>query len=639
MSNLPLRRVLPALPFVLVAAACGNGSTVGAGGAGSSTGAAGGASSTASSGATTASGTGGASTSTSTTSGTSSASGSGGGPSACTPGSTKACYSGPSTTLDIGACKAGTATCAADGTFGPCVGEVLPVPESCTTLVDDNCNGATNEGCVCTPNATMSCYGGPPGTENVGICKAGTQTCAADGLSFSPCMGQVTPKTEDCLSPADEDCSGTAAACTGNGAWAKRFGDAGVQSGAAVAAHVGGAVITGSFAGTTDFGGGVLTSAGATDVFLASYDYLGAFLWAKRFGDAGAQAGVDIAVDKLGNLVVIGDFAGTIDLGGGALTSAGNTDVFVAKFDSGGGFVWAKRFGDAVAQNGKGIAVDDAGDVIITGSFAGKIDLGGGSLTSAGATDVFLAKLDPAGNHLWSKRFGDASAQSGKSVGVDAAGNVVLTGDVAGGADFGGGVLTSAGGTDVFLASFGADGSYFWAKLFGDAGAQTSGAVAVDAVGNVVITGNAAGKTNFGGGLLTSAGASDVYAARFTSAGMHLWSKLFGGTGAENGRDVAVDSFGGIVITGDFPTTINFGGGALTSAGGTDVFAVKLDPQAGAHVWSRRFGDAGAQTAAGVAADDTGALLVGTFAGSIDFGTGALTSAGMTDVYLAKLLP
>ena len=189
----------------------------------------------------------------------------------------------------------------------------------------------------------------------------------------------------------------------------------------------------------------------------------------------------------------------------------------------------------------------------------------------------------------------------------------------------------------MFLASFAANGTLTWAKLFGDAAAQTSGGVAVDTVGNVVITGDAAGKVNFGGGMLTSAGLSDVFVARFTVGGTHLWSKLFGGAGAENGRDVSVDPFGAIVLTGDFPTTINFGGGALTSAGLTDVFAVKLDPQAGAHVWSKRFGDAKAQSGAGIGGDATGVMLVGTFAGAVNFGPGVLTSAGMTDVFLAKL--
>ncbi|APR84643.1 Hypothetical protein A7982_09992 [Minicystis rosea] len=630
MSLIMLRR---SVPFALLfAMACGD-STTGTGGGGS-TSAAGGAGGSATTASTTSSGgDGGAGT-------TSSGSAGGGGAAPCTAGATQACYSGPPNTMNLGACKPGVATCQDDGTFGPCVGEVLPVEESCATLLDDNCNGKTNEGCICTPGAMEACYGGPTGTEGVGICKAGTKTCAEDGKSFGPCEGQVQPALENCLASADEDCDGTAQACTGNGLWAKRFGDAQAQTTNAVANRAGGPVITGALAGAADFGGGTLTSVGNTDVFVASYDYAGTFMWAKRFGDAQAQSGTGIAVDGLGNTLIIGDFAGAIDFGGGALTSAGGTDVFVAKLDSAGAFVWAKRFGDNMAQNGRGIAVDSAGNVVITGSFAGKIDFGGGALTSAGGTDVFVAKFDPDGNHLWSKRFGDAQAQSGKGVAVDPAGNVVIVGDAAGVIDFGGGALTTAGGNDVFVASLDQNGNLFWGKIFGNNAAQAGNAVTTDSVGNVVITGNVAGNINFGGGALTSAGGNDVFVARFTQGGMHLWSKLFGSAGAENGRGVSVDPFGGIVLVGDFATNVNFGGTSLTSNGSTDVYVAKLDALGG-YVWARRYGDAQAQTANGVATDVTGILVAGVFAGVIDFGngSGALTSAGGNDALVAKLSP
>ena len=82
------------------------------------------------------------------------------------------------------------------------------------------------------------------------------------------------------------------------------------------------------------------------------------------------------------------------------------------------------------------------------------MDFGGGPLTSAGGIDIFLAKFDPAGNHLWSKRFGDGFSQIGYSVTVDGADNVLFTGAFSGSVDFGGGPLTSAGGIDIFLAKF-----------------------------------------------------------------------------------------------------------------------------------------------------------------------------------------
>lgn len=433
--------------------------------------------------------TGGGSATTSSSTGGGGAGGAGGaGGSACTPGATQPCYDGPEATKGKGLCHEGQQTCQADGSFGACEGAVSPKPEDCATGEDEDCNGVVNDaeaGCACVPGESEACYGGPVETKGVGICVAGVHTCAPDGLGWGECFGEVRPQMENCLAVKDEDCNGMAEPCTGLSLWAKRFGDAGAQSGSAVAlSPSGGVVVTGSLAGSADFGGGVLTSAGATDLFLASYDAGGALLWAKRFGDVGAQSGSDVAVDAQGNVIVVGDVAGSIDFGGGALASAGAADVVVAKLDANGALIWAKIFGDAAAQNGRSVGVDAMGNVHVTGSFAGKIDFGGGALTSAGATDVFLAKLESAtGDLLWGKRFGDAAAQVGKELAVDGLGNVVVTGDVAGKTNFGGGLLTSAGGTDVFVASFDGAGNNAWAKLFGNAGNQTSGGVAADAGG------------------------------------------------------------------------------------------------------------------------------------------------------------
>lgn len=147
--------------------------------------------------------------------GSSTNTGSGGGTSTaepCTPGEVQPCYTGPMGTQNVGACVAGTHTCAADGSgFGACAGERTPTAEACATAVDDDCDGLVNEegaDCACTPGATQTCYSGPPGTEGVGQCATGTQTCNDDGLGFGPCVGDVTPDPETCSAPGDEDCDG-----------------------------------------------------------------------------------------------------------------------------------------------------------------------------------------------------------------------------------------------------------------------------------------------------------------------------------------------------------------------------------------------------------------------------------------------
>ena len=157
----------------------------------------------------------------------------------CTPGAMQPCYSGPPSTQNVGPCKGGMQTCNAQGTgFGVCAGEVVPVPETCNTPIDDNCNGATNEGgvgCVCPPNQMVACYTGPAGTLGVGLCKPGMALCNDQGTATGACMGDVLPQPETCNTPEDDNCngqtneSGAGCVCLPNSTAACYTGPAGTQ--------------------------------------------------------------------------------------------------------------------------------------------------------------------------------------------------------------------------------------------------------------------------------------------------------------------------------------------------------------------------------------------------------------------------
>jgi len=255
----------------------------------------------------------------------------------------------------------------------------------------------------------------------------------------------------------------------------------------------------------------------------------------------------------------------------------------------GGSHLWSKRFGSTGEDSGHGVAVDSSGNVVVTGFFQGTVDFGGGGLTSAGELDIFVAKFSGAdGSHLWSKRFGSTAFEEGREVAVDGSGNVVVTGLFEGTVDFGGGGLTSVGRYDrhdIFVAKFsGANGSHLWSKRFGSADFFDAGVgTAVDSSGNVVVTGWFTGTVDFGGENLTSAGIDDVFVAQFSGAdGSHLWSKRFGSTGNDEGLGVAVDGSGNVLVTGYFTGTVDFAGGGLTSAGNSDIFVAKLAPTSGA---------------------------------------------------------
>jgi hypothetical protein len=285
-----------------------------------------------------------------------------------------------------------------------------------------------------------------------------------------------------------------------------------------------------------------------------------------------------VSFDPAGNAIIAGHMTGTVDFGGGPLTSAGGDDGFIAKFSPLGFHLWSKHFGDANAQNIKDVAVNAAGDIYITGSFAGAVDFGGGAITSLGGTDSMLVKFSSGGNHVWTRQIGATNAQNGASVTVDALGNPIVTGYIQGAVDFGLGPLTSAGNGDIFVAKYNSNNVPQWAKIFGDSSDQTALGIKTDAQNNVVVVGRMTGSADFGGGVLTSAGGNDLFVAKYAASGAHTWSKRVGDPLEQWARAVATDGAGNIITVGRYQGMVDFGTGVKTSVGGTDVFIVKYGP-------------------------------------------------------------
>ena len=563
----------------------------------------------------------------------------------CEPLSVVPCYTGDPLTQGVGPCVGGSQTCNADGSaLGPCEGEVTPVSEDCATPQDEDCDGTNldeDAGCACEPQQVTPCYTGEPGTQDVGLCHGGVATCEATGLGFGPCVDEVVPALEDCMQPDDEDCDGAANLCPGEALWGNGYGNgAGDQSTGAIAVGLDGAsYLIGTMTGAVDFGTGPLVSAGSQDVFLIKLDVDGNTLWAKRFGSPVEEIGFSAAVDAAGNVVIAGESAGNLDLGGGVLVGAGGRDVFLAKLDPAGNHLWSKRFGDAGNQFARSLAITSDDDILLTATFAGGLDLGGGPLVSAGGTDVALARFTANGAHVWSKRFGDAAVQESAGAAVDANDNVVVFGGFNGTVDLGGGPLVSAGQTDLFLARFDPGGGHVWSKRFGDAATQQAIRADVSPVsGAVAITGRFDGTVDFGGGPLVAAG-GDVYLAVFDSTGAHLWSRRFGDNMAQTGRGITFDPGGNILTTGVFAGSIDLGGGPLVSGGGLDVYVAKFT-DAGLHLASQRGGDAATQYGIDIATDAMGHVFVtGNFAGQLDLGGISLLNTGGEDLFLYKLAP
>src|SRR5207244_6038240 len=235
-------------------------------------------------------------------------------------------------------------------------------------------------------------------------------------------------------------------------------------------------------------------------VFVSKYSPTGATMWSKCLGGVlGGGTGRAVAVGGSANVLVTGKFSGTIDFGTGALTSAGRSSIFVAKYSAAGAPVWSRAFGGGLNDVGNGVAVDSGGNVVIIGTASGSVNFGGGPITANGYT-VVVANFSPAGAHLWSRGFGDSFSNSGNGVAVDPSGNIAVTGAFSGPIDFGGGALISAA-VDIFLAKLSPTGGHLWSRHFGSGLATHAGnGVACDGSGNVRVTGSFENRMDLAGG-------------------------------------------------------------------------------------------------------------------------------------------
>ncbi len=361
--------------------------------------------------------------------------------------------------------------------------------------------------------------------------------------------------------------------------------------------------------------------------------------WSQQFGSTSQDRGESVATDASGNVFMTGGMNETVDFGGGDLVSAGSNDIVLAKYSPTGTHLWSQHFGSTSGDYGFSVATDASGNVFMTGYFNETVDFGGGNLVSAGARDIFLAKYSPTGTHLWSQRFGSPSADIGVSVATDGSGNVFMSGNFKETVDFGGGDLVSAGSSDIVVAKYSPTGTHLWSQRFGSTGVENGRSVATDASGNVFMTGPFQGTVNFGGGALVSAGGRDIFLAMYSPTGTHLWSQRFGSTGDDFGNEVATDASGNVFMTVDFNETVDFGGGDLVSAGGAEIVLAKYSP-AGTHLWSQRFGSTGNDKGQSVATDASGnVFMTAEFEGTVEFGGGDLVSAGFGDMVLAKYSP
>ncbi len=399
-------------------------------------------------------------------------------------------------------------------------------------------------------------------------------------------------------------------------------------------------------------------------MFLAKYDSNGTLLWVRQAGSAETsgfvEQGSSVAVDGTGNAVVTGVFKGNATFAGGAtsvtLTSAGFSDIFVAKYAANGDLLWAQQVGSASDDRfGSKVAVDGLGHVLLQASLGGTPTFGTGAskltIPSTSGIDVFLAKYAADGMLQWVEQDGSPSTDIAGGVEVDATGNIYLTGSVStGAATFGKGAgevtFNVEGSTAMFLAKYSPSGALVWVREADGAARDfvEGREIAVDAQGNAFVTGCYRDRATFGSGnnavtLTPEAGVrSDLFLARYDSAGELLWVEDAGSDETDQGNGVAVDSGGNAWITGTLEGVVTFGEGAsaltILSGGARSGFVAQYDPVG---TLLKAFRLAGGVIPRGIAPGS--AYVVGGFSSTATFDGAAglsVTTEGLGDIFLVK---
>jgi hypothetical protein len=433
----------------------------------------------------------------------------------------------------------------------------------------------------------------------------------------------------------------------------------------------GNSYVTGNFRKTIQFdsNSGIppLEYAGVLNSFIAKYDVNGKLIWAKKLGDSSGTYALVSSTSILsdnGSIYVTGEFQDKIDFDLGPavaeLSSYVNGNIFLAKYDTNGSYIWAINFGGGVNPNdnsapkGLDLAVDENHNVFVTGAFAQTSDFNPGAethtLINKGKTDAFIAKYDAAGKYIWAKGYGSTGSETGRTIEIQE--NTLYVGGIFSGimdADPTSEVreFSSKGQTDFYLSKFDTDGNFTWSNAFGDVDYDYIQSISIDTEKNVFLTGSFRGTIDADPTsdikVLTSNGNSDILIAKYTPEGTLAWAHNYGSTEYDFGNDIVVNVEGNILVTGSFGSSFDFDKSEsnviLTSQGSTDIFIAKFD-KLGNLVWADSFGGTSVDGGEAIALNKNNIIVGGRFAGTVQFDSkntaSKVIAKGANDVFAAR---
>jgi len=399
--------------------------------------------------------------------------------------------------------------------------------------------------------------------------------------------------------------------------------------------------IIGGFYNSISFDTTITTTPWGLDMYIAKFTSLGELLWVRRFGGPGWDMAIDIVCDEYETFYVTGFFESQAIFGNDTIFGNGGIDVFTAKFNSDGNTLWVRAAGGYENDYGYGIGFDHNDNVFVTGIFeSGSISFVDTALSnSTCGSDIFLAKYDSSGTIIWANQAGGSNWDDSKDLAIDASGNIYITGQYGLSATFD--TVTLAGiGNEAYIAKYDNNGNILWASGTFGQGSVDSRCISLDINGNPYITGTLIDSAMFGNVNVTCLGSEDFFIAKSDLHGNFIWVKEAGGNFYNTGYDVHVENSNSILVTGLIVGTTTFDNTILTSLGHSDIFLAKYDGT-GNLIHAQNFGSNSATPSdqgTSITSDIFGNVYIaGQFTGSFTLAGSLLSSYGERDVFISQV--
>ncbi|MCB9232058.1 MAG: T9SS type A sorting domain-containing protein [Bacteroidia bacterium] len=311
------------------------------------------------------------------------------------------------------------------------------------------------------------------------------------------------------------------------------------------------------------------------DGIIAKYGANANMQWIRIIDGTVYTLSTDIAADPSGYSYAVGIYDGLVYLDQDTLQTKGQDDVYLVRLDPQGQMIWGTGMGGTGNEDNAHVAVTPNGDVVVAGVFEGTAFFDGDTLVSAGGKDIFLVKYSQTGVHLWSKSYPGAGNQTLKGLEVDSQGNIVIAGYFLNNVTFGNQVLTSAGLEDIWVARLDPAGNPVDAKSWGSAASESLGEMSFARDSRIVLSGTVDGTFTAGNFTLQATGANDAFFIGLDTAWNVLWAEVTGINDAEIGLGATMDQFGNGYTTGQFTSKAAFGADTVISKGFEDIFFAK----------------------------------------------------------------